>query len=162
VLLAAGLLVLSAVLYAISPLSGALDTAGEYSYQIIALVAYLAAIVAVVGVHVAHRGRSRSGWIGSVVPWQPSSGMPSSPPSPRSVSSGSRVPPHRPHRGGGSRVCHGAISLFQGLFLGGIDDAGRYWLLTAPYGVAAAGLAFALRTGSSTPVTASFPPVTEA
>lgn len=32
---------------------------------------------------------------------------------------------------------HGAINLSQGLFLGGLDGASRYWLLSIVYGVAA-------------------------
>jgi membrane protease YdiL (CAAX protease family) len=32
---------------------------------------------------------------------------------------------------------HGAINLSQGLFLGGMDGAGRYWLLSIVYGAAA-------------------------
>jgi membrane protease YdiL (CAAX protease family) len=32
---------------------------------------------------------------------------------------------------------HGAINLFQGLFLGGIDGARAWWLLVVAYGVAA-------------------------
>jgi hypothetical protein len=32
---------------------------------------------------------------------------------------------------------HGAINLSQGLFLGGIEGATRYWLLCVVYGVAA-------------------------
>ena len=32
---------------------------------------------------------------------------------------------------------HGAINLSQGLFLGGMDGASRYWLLSIVYGVAA-------------------------
>ena len=42
---------------------------------------------------------------------------------------------------------HGAINLSQGLFLGGIDGATRYWLLSIVYGVAALVVAiFALRS----------------
>jgi len=32
---------------------------------------------------------------------------------------------------------HGAINLSQGLFLGGMDGASRYWLLSIVYGAAA-------------------------
>ena len=31
---------------------------------------------------------------------------------------------------------HGAINLSQGMFLGGVDGASRYWLLSIVYGVA--------------------------
>jgi hypothetical protein len=34
-------------------------------------------------------------------------------------------------------VFHGAINLSQGIFLGGVDGASRYWLLSIVYGVAA-------------------------
>jgi membrane protease YdiL (CAAX protease family) len=34
-------------------------------------------------------------------------------------------------------LAHGAINLFQGIFLGGVDPAMRYWLLAGVYGVAA-------------------------
>lgn len=44
---------------------------------------------------------------------------------------------------------HGAINLSQGIFLGGIDGATRYWLLSIVYGAAALGVAiFALRSKS--------------
>jgi CAAX protease family protein len=44
---------------------------------------------------------------------------------------------------------HGAINLSQGLFLGGIDGATRYWLLSSVYGAAALVVAiFALRSKS--------------
>jgi membrane protease YdiL (CAAX protease family) len=39
---------------------------------------------------------------------------------------------------------HGAINLSQGFFLGGIEGASRYWLLSIVYGVAALIAAFAL------------------
>ena len=44
-------------------------------------------------------------------------------------------------------LCHGAINLFQGLFLDGIDGATRYWLLTVTYGAAALILVVVLRDG---------------
>ncbi len=45
---------------------------------------------------------------------------------------------------------HGAINLSQGLFLGGIDGASRYWLLSIVYGAAALVVAvFALGLKSS-------------
>jgi hypothetical protein len=44
---------------------------------------------------------------------------------------------------------HGAINLSEGLFLGGIDGATRYWLLSIVYGVAALVVAiFVLRSKS--------------
>jgi uncharacterized protein len=45
-------------------------------------------------------------------------------------------------------LCHGAINLSQGLFLGGIEGATRYWLLTITYGAAALILAIVLRLTS--------------
>lgn len=39
---------------------------------------------------------------------------------------------------------HGAINLSQGIFLGGVDGASRYWLLSIVYGVAALIVAVAL------------------
>jgi hypothetical protein len=39
---------------------------------------------------------------------------------------------------------HGAINLSQGLFLGGVAGATRYWLLCIVYGVAAVVVAIAL------------------
>ena len=45
---------------------------------------------------------------------------------------------------------HGAINISQGLFLGGIDGAIRYWLLSIVYGAAALAVAvFALGLKSS-------------
>jgi len=34
-------------------------------------------------------------------------------------------------------LAHGAMNLFQGIFLGGVDPAMHYWLLAGVYGVAA-------------------------
>ena len=45
-------------------------------------------------------------------------------------------------------LCHGAINLSQGFFLGGVTGSTRYWLLAAVYGVAAIAVAFALRSRS--------------
>jgi membrane protease YdiL (CAAX protease family) len=41
-------------------------------------------------------------------------------------------------------LLHGAINLSQGLFLGGIDGATRYWLLSIVYGATALVVAFGL------------------
>jgi uncharacterized protein len=50
---------------------------------------------------------------------------------------------------------HGAINLSQGLFVGGIDGATRYWLLSIVYGVAAVVAAIALaRSALRKPVAA--------
>jgi uncharacterized protein len=56
------------------------------------------------------------------------------------------------HSGGSvllATLCHGAINLSQGVVLGGIQGADRYWLLTIPYGVAALGIAVALQAAPS-------------
>ena len=45
-------------------------------------------------------------------------------------------------------LCHGAINLSQGPFLGGVEGARRYWLLTIAYGVATLILALVLRRKS--------------
>ncbi len=42
-------------------------------------------------------------------------------------------------------LCHGAINLSQGFFLGGTTGSTRYWLLAAVYGVAASAVAIVLR-----------------
>ena len=34
-------------------------------------------------------------------------------------------------------LAHGAMNLFQGIFLGGVDPGRHYWLLAGVYGVAA-------------------------
>jgi hypothetical protein len=65
-LLAGGLFALSAVLYAIAPLEGIVDTGGEYLYQSDVVVAFLCAIIALLGVHAAHHRRTGYGWVGSV------------------------------------------------------------------------------------------------
>ena len=39
---------------------------------------------------------------------------------------------------------HGAINIFQGLFLAGVDPASRYWWLVLSYGTAALALAAVL------------------
>jgi hypothetical protein len=65
-LLAGGLLVLSAILYAVAPVEGVLDSGSEYLYQTLVLLAYAAVIIAIVGIQAAHRGQSRYGWVGTV------------------------------------------------------------------------------------------------
>jgi hypothetical protein len=64
-LLAGGLFALSAVLFAIAPLEGIVDTGGEYLYQTVVVVAFLCAIIAILGVHAAHRGRTGYGGVGT-------------------------------------------------------------------------------------------------
>jgi uncharacterized protein len=52
-------------------------------------------------------------------------------------------------------VFHGAINLSQGLFLGGIEGATRYWLLCIVYGVAALIVAVVLGLNASREATAT-------
>ena len=53
-------------------------------------------------------------------------------------------------------LAHGSINLSQGLFLGGVDGATRYWLLSIAWGAAALALAVVLvRSSSSKPATRS-------
>jgi membrane protease YdiL (CAAX protease family) len=52
---------------------------------------------------------------------------------------------------------HGAINLSQGFFLGGMEGASRYWLLSIVYGVAALITAVALALNASRSTTATGP-----
>ena len=58
-------------------------------------------------------------------------------------------------------LCHGAINLSQGFFLGGLTGSTRYWLLAAVYGLAAVVVAFVLtrrdvrRAGAREPAVAA-------
>jgi hypothetical protein len=65
-LVAAAAFVLSAVLGVLMPPEGIVDTTGEYVYRGIVLLAYGAVIVAVLGLHQAHRALRRYGWLGAV------------------------------------------------------------------------------------------------
>jgi hypothetical protein len=62
---AAALLILSAILYLLSPVQRTYDTATSYLYLGITLVAYIAVIVAVLGIHALHSGRPRYGRLGT-------------------------------------------------------------------------------------------------
>lgn len=64
-ILAAALLVLSAIINQIAPVEGIVDTSSEYFYRAVTLGAYVAAIVAVLGIHALHRGSSRYGRLGT-------------------------------------------------------------------------------------------------
>jgi hypothetical protein len=64
-IVAAGAFVLSAILYQLAPLEGAVDTAGEYGYRVATIVAYVAAIIATLGVHALHVGHPRYGALGT-------------------------------------------------------------------------------------------------
>jgi hypothetical protein len=57
---------------------------------------------------------------------------------------------------------HGAINLSQGMFLGGVDGASRYWLLSIVYGVAALIAAVALGLTASRKPAAPSPARVEA
>jgi hypothetical protein len=57
---------------------------------------------------------------------------------------------------------HGAINLSQGMFLGGVDGASRYWLLSIVYGVAALIAAVALGLTALRRLAASSPARVEA
>jgi hypothetical protein len=64
-ILAAALLVLSAIIYQIAPGEGIVDTSNEYFYRAVTVLAYLAVIVVILGIHALHRGSSRYGWLGT-------------------------------------------------------------------------------------------------
>jgi hypothetical protein len=64
-LAAAVLLILSAVLNQLMPAEGIVDTAGEYLYGLVVVLAYIGVIVAVLGIHALHRGNSRYGGLGT-------------------------------------------------------------------------------------------------
>lgn len=62
---AAALLILSAILYQLSPVQRTYDSATSYLYLGVTLVAYVAVIVAVLGIHALHSGRPRYGRLGT-------------------------------------------------------------------------------------------------
>ena len=64
-LIAAAALVVSTVLGGLMPPEGIVDTASEFVYRGVLLLAYGAVIGAVVGLHQAHRGLRRYGWLGT-------------------------------------------------------------------------------------------------
>jgi hypothetical protein len=61
---AAGLLILSAILYQLSPVQRTYNSATSYLYLGVILAAYIAVIVAVHGIHALHSGTSRYGRLG--------------------------------------------------------------------------------------------------
>jgi hypothetical protein len=63
-ILAAALLILSAIIYQIAPGEGIVDTSTEYLYRTVVVLAYLAIVVAVLGIHALHRG------IAAMVGWE--------------------------------------------------------------------------------------------
>jgi hypothetical protein len=62
---AAALLVLSAILYLLSPVQRTYDSATSYLYLGATLAAYFAVIVAVLGIHALHSGSPRYGRLGA-------------------------------------------------------------------------------------------------
>jgi hypothetical protein len=63
---AAALLVLSAILNQLSPIKTTYDSATSYLYLAAVFVAYVAVLVALLGIHAVHRGRPRYGRLGAV------------------------------------------------------------------------------------------------
>ena len=62
---AAALLVLSAILYLLSPVQRTYDSAASYLYLGVTLAAYVAVIVTVLGIHALHGGSPRYGRLGA-------------------------------------------------------------------------------------------------
>jgi hypothetical protein len=62
---AAALLILSAILYLLSPVQRTYDTATSYLYLGVTLAAYIAVIVAVLGIQALHSGSPRYGRLGT-------------------------------------------------------------------------------------------------
>jgi hypothetical protein len=63
---AAALLVLSAILNQLSPVKTTYDSATSYLYLAAVFAAYVAVLVALLGIHAVHRGRPRYGRLGAV------------------------------------------------------------------------------------------------
>jgi hypothetical protein len=63
---AAALLVLSAILNQLSPIKTTYDAAASYLYLAAVFLAYVAVLVALLGIHAVHRGRPRYGRLGAV------------------------------------------------------------------------------------------------
>jgi hypothetical protein len=64
-IVAAALLVLSAIINQIAPVEGIVDTSSEYLNRAVTAGAYVAIIIAVLGIHALHRGNSRYGRLGT-------------------------------------------------------------------------------------------------
>ena len=60
----AGLLILSTILYKLNPVQRTYDSATSYLYVGVGLAAYIAVIVAVLGIHALHSGTPRYGRLG--------------------------------------------------------------------------------------------------
>jgi hypothetical protein len=65
-LVAAGAFLLTAVLGVLLPPEGIVDTTGEYVSRGLTTLAFGAVVVAVIGLHRAHRGLHRYGWLGTI------------------------------------------------------------------------------------------------
>jgi hypothetical protein len=61
---AAGLLILSAILYQLNPVQRTYDSATSYIYLGVTLASYIAVIVAVLGIHALHSGTPQYGRLG--------------------------------------------------------------------------------------------------
>jgi hypothetical protein len=61
---AAALLILSAILYQLNPVQRIYDSAASYVYLGVGLAAYIAIIVAVLGIHALHSGTPQYGRLG--------------------------------------------------------------------------------------------------
>jgi len=62
---AAALLIVSAIVNQLSPIQRTYDSAASYLYLGVAVAAYIAVIIAVVGIHALHSGRPRYGRLGT-------------------------------------------------------------------------------------------------
>ena len=62
---AAGLLILSAIIYQVNPVQRTNDSTSSYLYLGVTLAAYIAVIVAVLGIHALHSGSPRYGRLGA-------------------------------------------------------------------------------------------------
>jgi hypothetical protein len=63
---AAALLVLSVILNQLTPVQTTYDSAASYLYLAVIVAAYVAVLVALLGIHAVHRGRRRYGRLGTV------------------------------------------------------------------------------------------------
>jgi hypothetical protein len=64
-IVAAALFIVSAILDQLSPLQRTYDSAASYLYLGVVVAAYIAVIIAVLGIHALHRGRARYGRLGT-------------------------------------------------------------------------------------------------
>jgi len=62
---AAGLFILSAIIYLLHPVQRTYDSAVSYVYLWVVLAAHIAVIIAVLGIHALHSGRPRYGRLGT-------------------------------------------------------------------------------------------------